>query len=83
MTEGDHHSNHSRWRNAEMDAALARFRETPSEDKKRGLHRLVRDEAPLVPLIYGQSVVLHSRRMRNLAVSATGVLTLAGVTVSA
>ena len=83
MTEGDHHSNHSRWRNAEMDAALAKFRETPSEENKREIHRLVRDEAPLVPLIYGQSVVLHSRRMRNVALSATGVLTLAGVTVSA
>lgn len=82
MTEGENHSNHSRWRNREMDAALARYRDDPSEDHKRELHRLVRDEAPLVPLIYGQSVVLHSRRMRNVAVSATGVLTLAGVTVS-
>ena len=82
MTEGDHHSNHSRWRNAEMDAALARFRDIPSDDNKREIHRLVHDEAPLVPLIYGQSVVLHSRKMRNVALSATGVLTLAGVTVT-
>jgi hypothetical protein len=55
----------------------------PSEENKREIHRLVREQAPLVPLIYGQSVVLHSRRMRNVALSATGVLTLASVTVSA
>jgi ABC-type transport system substrate-binding protein len=76
-----HHSNHSRWRNADMDAALARFREMPSEEHKRAIQRLIRDEAPLVPLIYGQSVVVHSRRMRNVSVTATGVLTLSEVTV--
>lgn len=76
-------ANHSRWKNATMDAALARFRENPTEENKRDIHRIVREEAPLVPLIYGQSVVVHSRRIRNVAVSATGVLTLAGVTVSA
>jgi len=81
MCEGDNHSNHSRWKNAEMDAALARFREAPNDENKREIHRIVREEAPLVPLIYGQSVVVHSRRMRNVTVSATGVLTLSGVTV--
>ena len=82
MCEGDNHSNHSRWKNAAMDAALARFREEPTEEHKRDIHRIVREEAPLVPLIYGQSVVVHSRKMRNVSVSATGVLTLSGVTVS-
>lgn len=79
----NHHSNHSRWRNAGMDAALATFREHPTEEHKREIQRIIRDEAPLVPLIYGQSVVVHSRKMRNVAVSATGVLTLSGVSLSA
>jgi ABC-type transport system substrate-binding protein len=65
-----------------MDVALARFREQPTEDHKREVHRIVRDEAPLVPLIYGQSVVVHSRKVRNVSMSATGVLTLSGMTVS-
>jgi peptide/nickel transport system substrate-binding protein len=82
MCEGDNHSNHSRWKSAAMDAALARFREQPTEEHKREIHRIVREEAPLVPLIYGQSVVVHSRKMKNVSVSATGVLTLSGVTVS-
>lgn len=83
MCEGENHSNHSRWKHAPMDAALERFRNNPSEDNKREIHRMVREEAPLVPLIYGQSVVVHSRKVRNVAVSATGVLSLAGVTVTA
>jgi ABC-type transport system substrate-binding protein len=78
----NHHSNHSRWRHAGMDAALARFREEPTEEHKREIHRIIRDEAPLVPLVYGQSVVVHSRRMRNVSVSATGVITLSGITVA-
>ena len=64
-----------------MDAALARFRAEPTEDHKREIHRIVKDEAPLVPLIYGQSVVVHSRKLRNVSVSATGILTVSGVTV--
>ena len=82
MAEGENHSNFSRWKNAAMDAALARFRAEPSEEHKRDIHRLVREDAPLVPLIYGQSVVVHSRKMRNVSASATGILTLSGVSVS-
>jgi ABC-type transport system substrate-binding protein len=81
MCEGDNHSNHSRYRDAAMDAALARFRANPSEENKKEIHRLVAEEAPLVPLIYGQSVVVHSRKLRNVTVSATGVMSLADVTV--
>ncbi|MEO8381562.1 MAG: ABC transporter substrate-binding protein [Acidobacteriota bacterium] len=82
MCEGDNHSNHSRWKSAAMDAGLARFRERPDEENKKELHRMVREEAPLVPLIYGQSVIVHSRKVRNVATSAAGVVTLSGVTVS-
>jgi len=81
MAEGENPTNNSRWKNAAMDAALARFREDPSEDHKREIHRMVREEAPLVPLIYGQAVVVHARKMRNVTVSATGVLTLSGITM--
>jgi cationic peptide transport system substrate-binding protein len=80
--EGDNHSNDSRWKNADMDAALARFREEPTEANKQAIHAMVRSEAPLVPLIHGQSVVVHSRKLRNVAMSVTGVVALSGVTVT-
>jgi ABC-type transport system substrate-binding protein len=81
MTEGENHSNHSRWKNPAADQALMRFREDPTDENKRQIDRLVREEAPLVPLIYGQSLVVHSRKLRNVSVSATGVLSLASVTM--
>src|SRR5258706_296999 len=81
MAEGDNHSNHSRWKNPVADEALRRFREAPTDENKRQIDSLVRDEAPLVPLIYGQSLVVHSRKIRNVSVSATGVLSLASVTM--
>lgn len=79
--DGDNRTNSSRWKHPLTDAALMQFREYPTEENKREIHRLVREEAPLVPLIYGQSIVVHSRKVRNVAVSATGVLSLAGATM--
>src|SRR5262249_8293675 len=81
MCEGENHSNHSRWKDAATDAALARFRADPTEENKNAIHRLVAEQAPLVPLIYGQSTVVHSRKIRNVSMSATGVVSLASVTV--
>lgn len=80
--EGERHSNLSRWKNPVMDAALARFRAQPTEEHKQEINKIIREEAPLLPLIYGQSVVVHSRKIRNVSMSATGVLTLSAVTVS-
>jgi len=82
MCEGERHSNLSRWKSPVMDAALSRFREQPTEEHKKEINRIIRDEAPLVPLIYGQAVVVHSRKIRNVSMNATGVLTLSGVTVT-
>jgi ABC-type transport system substrate-binding protein len=79
----DGHRNDSRYTSAAMDAAIARFRENPTEINKREVHQLVREEAPLVPLIYGQSLVVHSRRMRDVSLTPTGELTLSRVTISA
>lgn len=81
MAEGENRSNDSRWKNADADAALMRFRQAPTEENKRELDRLVREEAPLVPLIYGQSVMVHSRKIKNVSISATGVLSLSSVTM--
>ena len=69
-------SNNSRWNDPKTDAALARFRVQPSEENRREIETIVRDEAPLVPLIYGQSTVIHARRLRNVTISPIGILPL-------
>jgi len=82
MTEGENQANPSRWKHPPTDAALAAFREAPTDENRKELERLVRDEAPLLPLIYGQSVVSHSRKVRGVTLSSTGIVPLAGVSVT-
>ncbi len=81
MTEGDNQANPSRWKHPATDAALAAFREAPTEENRKELERLIREEVPLLPLIYGQSVVSHSRKVRGVSLSSTGIVPLAGVSV--
>ena len=81
MAEGEHHSNHSHWKDAATDAALQRFRENPTDANRGDLFRIIDDQAPLLPLIYGQSVVVHTRKIRNVSVSSTGVISLGAADV--
>jgi ABC-type transport system substrate-binding protein len=78
---GENHSNYGRWKHDPTDAALARFRGTPSETHRHDLDRLIHDEVPFIPLMYGQSTAVHSRRLRNVAISPIGILPLADVTM--
>ena len=41
--------------------------------------RYVADEAPLVPLMYGSTVVVHAWRVREVAVAADGQVDFAAV----
>ena len=67
-------SNNSRWNDPATDDALARFRVHPTEDHRQRIESIVRDEAPLIPLIYGQSTVIHARRLRNVTITPIGIL---------
>jgi len=69
-------SNNSRWSDPPTDDALARFRIHPIEENRQRIETIVRDEAPLIPLIYGQSTVIHARRLRNVTISPIGILPL-------
>lgn len=69
-------SNNSRWNDPATDDALARFRVHPTEENRHRIESIVRDEAPLIPLIYGQSTVIHARRLRNVTISPIGILPL-------
>jgi cationic peptide transport system substrate-binding protein len=74
-------ANRSRWRSRAMDAALARFREQRSEEARAEVLRLVADEVPLLPLMYGPTVVVHSWRVQNFEPSPLGLPNLAAVDV--
>ena len=44
---------------------------------------LIRDEVPLVPLMYGSTVVVHAWKVRDVRVGTTGMVAFAGVELDA
>jgi ABC-type transport system substrate-binding protein len=83
MIGGENHSNYSRWKDELTDAAVNRFRAAPTDTNRNEVHRLIKEQAPFVPLLYGQSTVVHIRGLRRVMISPTGVLPLADVTMGA
>jgi ABC-type oligopeptide transport system substrate-binding subunit len=57
--------NLARHRNADMDEALRRYREHPTTDNMAAVLDRVREQVPLVPLMHGPSVIVHSWRVQN------------------
>ncbi len=67
------HINLSRFRSGAMDEALRRFREDPTPDNRSGVLQIVAREVPMLPLMYGPTVVVSAWRVRNVDVSPLGV----------
>jgi ABC-type transport system substrate-binding protein len=57
-------SNLSRMDNAEMDKAIQDLRIQPANEKRlRAVSDIIKRELPLMPLLYGPSVLVHSREL--------------------
>ena len=65
--------NRSRLKSPAMDAALVTFRQDPSATHRDAILKILNDEAPLVPLMYGPTVVITSWKVKSLEVSPMGV----------
>ena len=66
-------ANRARLRSPEMDEALRLFREDPTAAHRDAVLKLLDDLAPVVPLMYGPSVIVNSWRVKNLEASWLGV----------
>jgi ABC-type transport system substrate-binding protein len=75
-------ANCSRGRQRSTDEMLGRFRVEPSDANRRAIEHLIADEVPFLPLIYGQASALHARRVHDVMLTATGSMSLAGVTIT-
>lgn len=73
--------NYGRIKSPEIDAALKRFRENPSPGNRAAVLGLVTEEAPLVPLMHGPTVVVSAWRMKNIEISPLGAATFASVSL--
>jgi len=67
------HINLARYRSGAMDEALRRFRQDPTADNRAAVLQLVAREVPLLPLMYGPTVVVSAWRVKNVDVSPLGV----------
>lgn len=75
-------SNLSRLRSAGIDALLKRHRESPSAESRAAVLTLVTSEAPFVPLMYGPTIYVNSRRVRNFTPPAIGFPSFAQIEVA-
>lgn len=67
------HINLARFRSPAMDAALRRFREDPTYEHRAAVLQIVVREMPLLPVMYGPTVVVSAWRVKNVDVSPLGV----------
>jgi peptide/nickel transport system substrate-binding protein len=67
------HINLARYRSGTMDEALRRFREDPTSENRAAVLQIVAREVPLLPLMYGPSVVVSAWKVKNVDVSPLGV----------
>jgi ABC-type transport system substrate-binding protein len=65
-------TNQARWKSREMDTALASYRADPSPEKRKVITTMIEGEAILVPLIYGASTAIRSRKVKNFHIAPSG-----------
>lgn len=70
---GDFRPNISRYRSDAMEEALRTFRENPTDASRKAIFDLLLEDMPLLPLIHAPAVSVHSRRVRQTPIPATGV----------
>ena len=75
-------SNLARWRKPAMDAALAAYRADPSPANRKVITDMIENEAILVPLVYGASTAIRTRKVKNVHISPAGHLWFADVDVA-
>lgn len=81
-TPNQYLSNLARWRKPEMDSALATYRADPSPANRKAITEMIDREAILVPLVYGSSTAVRTRKVKNVYVSPAGHVRFADVEVS-
>lgn len=64
--------NYSRYRSAEFDGLLARFRRDRDPDTLAMLGKTIGMDAPILPLLYGRACVAHSWRVRGWDANVAG-----------
>ena len=67
------HCNISRWRNQGVEGALHKLRREPSEENQRAVLGIIAEEVPLVPLMTGSVISVHSYRVKGFEPTPLGI----------
>jgi ABC-type transport system substrate-binding protein len=76
---GQYLTNQARWSSAAMDAALAAHRADPSPANRKAITDMIEQEAIMIPLIYGASTAIRSRKVKNFHITPSGHVAFAEV----
>lgn len=82
-TRNQYLSNLARWNRPEMDAALVAYRADPSPATRKVITDMIEHEAILVPLVYGASTAIRSRKVKNVNITPANHLPFADVELTA
>jgi ABC-type transport system substrate-binding protein len=69
---GQYLTNLARWSDPATDAALAAFRANPSPANRKVITDLIETQAMMVPLIYGASTAIRSRKVKDFHITPSG-----------
>jgi ABC-type transport system substrate-binding protein len=82
-TKNQYLSNLARWNRPEMDAALVAYRADPSPANRKAITDMIEQQAILVPLVYGASTAIRSRKVKNVNITPANHLPFADVELTA
>lgn len=82
-TKNQYLSNLARWNRPEMDAALVAYRADPSPANRKVITDMIEQQAILVPLVYGASTAIRSRKVKNVNITPANHLPFADVELTA
>lgn len=82
-TKTQYLSNLARWNREEMDGALVAYRVDPSSANRKVITDMIEQEAILVPLVYGASTAIRSRKVKNVNITPANHLPFADVELTA
>ena len=64
--------NMGHWKDPETDEALRAYRRRPGDDTKNAVLQRVADEIPLLPIMYGPTIAVHSYGLRGFEPTPIG-----------
>jgi ABC-type transport system substrate-binding protein len=76
---GQYLTNLARWSDRATDAALAQYRVDPSPANRKAITDLIESEAMMIPLIYGASTAIRSRKVKDFHITPSGHVSFADI----